>query len=279
MKQIGHALLSLTPPSAKGDESAPREKYLITLPSLHIEGLIYGTPFVELEKTTWIASTSGFVARIDYSGKGWLSGKKNSFTATLYRQTDSSASSTRSGKGGLDQPERQPLYTIDGQWSDGFVIRNAQTKAEIDRYTVRDHPTSPLKLAPVDQQDIYESRRAWRDVASAIERGDMDAVSVAKSKIENAQRELRKLEKAECREWQRRFFRRADVDAGADADEAAENAPESRDDYRNFMRLATILDFELESDKTGGVWRFDKTRAVDAKPPYYSVGGEGLGLD
>lgn len=220
---------------------------MITLPTLHIESLIYGTPFVELEKSTRIASSTGYIAKIDYSGKGWLSGKKNTFTASLYKESEG---------------EKKPLYTVDGQWSDSFVIKNARTKEEVDRYVAHDIKTTPLRLAPIDEQDIFESRRAWRDVASAIERGDMDATSVHKSRIENAQREMRKVEKAEGREWERRFFRRVDSD-----DESV-------------VRLEKMLQLygNLDTDKTNGIWRFDRERTVDAKPPYYSVGSEAVGI-
>lgn len=247
IKQIGHALLSITPPSADKNDPAQKETYLITLPSLHIEGLIYGSPFVELEKTTRIVSTSGYTAKIDYSGKGWLSGKKNTFSAILYKESEG---------------EKKPLYTADGQWSDTFVIRNTRTK-ETETYMAKHTKTTPLMLAPLDEQDLYESRRAWRDVAAAIERGDMDAVSVAKSKIENAQRQLRKTEKEKGEEWERRFFKR--VNEGED---------------EVFTKLAKSQGYlaALESDKSGGVWRFQPERAVGAKPPYHKVGGEGLGL-
>lgn len=247
MKQLGHALLTVTPPSADKNDPAQKEKYLITLPNLHIEGLIYGSPFVELEKSTRIASSTGYIAKIDYSGKGWLSGKKNTFSAILYKESEG---------------EKKPLYTVDGQWSDAFVIKNTRTK-ESERYMVKAMKTTPLTLAPLEEQDLYESRRAWKDVASAIERGDMDAVSVAKTKIENAQRQLRKREKEEGRDWERRFFKRVD---------------EKGDD--TFIQLAGMLDYSgaLESDKTGGIWRFDHDRAAGAKSPYHKVGGEGLGL-
>lgn len=87
---------------------------LITLPSLHIEGIVYGSPYIELNKSTTITSSSGYVATIDYSGKGWIMGKKNSFTATL----------TREGS-------KEVLYTIDGQWTDKFVIKEGRTKTEV----------------------------------------------------------------------------------------------------------------------------------------------------
>ncbi|KAH8694936.1 putative oxysterol binding protein [Talaromyces proteolyticus] len=252
VKQLGHALLSVTPPGKDTNDPAEKETYLITLPSLHIESLIYGTPYVELEKSTKIASSTGYVAKIDYSGKGWLSGKKNTFSAVLYKENDG---------------EKNPLYTAEGQWSNTFTIRDGRSKKEVETFTVSNMKTTPLTLAPIEEQDAYESRRAWKDVASAIERSDMDATSVAKSKIEIAQRELRKKEKQEGEEWERRFFKRINEkeDAG-------------------FMRLATVLDLTtgngagIESDRTGGVWRFHKVRAVDAKPPYHKVGSEGLGL-
>lgn len=224
---------------------------MITLPSLHIEGLLYGTPFVELEKNIRIASSTGYIAKVDFSGKGWLSGKKNSFTAVLYKE----------GEG----DEKHPLYTADGQWSQAFTLRDGHTKKEIDSFTVSGQKTSTLVVAPIAEQDPWESRRAWNDVACAIERGDMDATSAAKGRIENAQRELRKREKEQGTEWERRFFGRVN---------------EKED--KVFMRLATMLDLThgsgIESDRTGGVWRFKADSAKDAKPPYHKVGKEGLGL-
>lgn len=248
MKQLGHALLTVTPPSADKNDPAQQERYLITLPTLHIESLIYGTPFVELEKSTRIASSTGYIAKIDYSGKGWLSGKKNTFTASLFKESEG---------------EKKPLYTVDGQWSDHFIIKNARTKEEVERYVVREMKTTPLQLAPIEEQDLFESRRAWRDVAAAIERGDMDATSEHKSRIENAQREMRKIEKAEGREWERRFFNRV-----------------NEKDDEGFERLTRMIGLagNLDTEKTNGIWRFDRSRTVDAKPPYYSAGPEALGL-
>lgn len=248
IKQLGHALLTITPPGADQNNPAQQERYVISLPNLHIESLIYGTPFVELEKSTRIASSSGYMAKVDFSGKGWLSGKKNTFTASLYKESEG---------------EKKPLYCIDGQWSDTFVIKDARTKKEVDHYSVKENKTAPFDIAPIEQQDLYESRRAWKDVAEGIERGDMDAVSIAKSKIENAQRELRKVERSEGREWERRFFNRVDEDKDKD-----------------FLKLAKLanLPSNLDADKTGGFWRFDESRAVDAKPPYHKAGPEGLGI-
>ncbi|KAL4795571.1 hypothetical protein BDV19DRAFT_378778 [Aspergillus venezuelensis] len=242
IKQIGHALYTITPPG-----SDKQEKYLITLPPLHVESLIYGNPFMELEKSTYIVSNTGYIAKINYSGKGWLSGKKNTFNASLYKESDG---------------EKKPSYTVEGQWSDTFTIKDARSKKEVETISVKDLTTTPLTLPPLDQQDLYESRRAWRDVSTNIDSGNMDAVSTAKGKIENAQRELRKVEKAEGREWERRFFNRVE---------------ETYDkEFTDLAKKAGLT--SLESDKTGGVWRFNAEKAADAKPPYHKTGGEGLGV-
>ena len=248
VKQIGHALLSFTPPRSQTPET-----YLITLPALHIESLIYGSPFVELNNYTHIVSSTGYVARIDYSGKGWMSGKKNSFSASLWKV----------GEG----DEKHPLYTAEGQWTDKFVIKAGDGKhaKEIDRYSGKAMKTTPLIVAPLEQQDPYESRKAWRNVAKSIEKGDMDATSHFKSRIENAQRELRRKEQQEKREWERTFFRNVD--------------PKEEPMFEKLVHMISGSGgwAGAEPDKTGGVWRFDSNKAREARPPYHKEGVEGLG--
>ena len=221
VKQIGHAVLHLD----KYDED-----YLITLPSLHIEGLIYGSPFVELNSSTLIQSSTGYTAKVDYSGKGWLSGKKNSFTASLYPE----------GK------PKDPLYTVDGQWTEAFTIRDAKTKKEVDSYNAKASKTTPLVVAPIAEQDPLESRRAWHNVATSIEKGDLDTTSVEKSKIENQQRELRKKEKEEGKTWERRYF----------SDVATDKVLET---------LGPKVGEKAEREKTGGVWRWKGSSAPKAE--------------
>ncbi|ORX99223.1 hypothetical protein BCR34DRAFT_606695 [Clohesyomyces aquaticus] len=227
VKQIGHAILHI-------DEYD--EDYLITLPSLHIEGLITGSPYVELNRQSYITSSSGFTAKIDYSGKGWLSGKKNTFAATLYPE----------GK------EKDILYYVDGQWNEGFTIKDSKKKT-IDTYDPKVTKTTPLTVAELDDQDELESRRAWKKVADAIVKGDMDTTSYEKSIIENGQRELRKKEKEEGREWERRFFKRT---------------PE----YSRFERLAKKMGEQVNDNLTNGVWVFDGEKASQSQPPFRSEG-------
>ena len=229
---MGHALYTLP--------SRDNETYFITLPNLHIENLLYGKPFVELNSATYITSSTGYTAKIDYAGKGWLSGKKNSFTATLHP----------TGK------EKEVLYTAEGQWSDTFTIRQgggsslSKLKTEpLETYDAKTAKITTLTVPPLDQQDPYESNRAWQTVAEGIKKGNMDQVHIEKSKIENAQRELRKKEREEGREWKRRFFKK-----GSTPEAAVE-------------KLAKPAGERIEPDKTGGIWRFDDSKKLPDGSP------------
>lgn len=239
IKQIGHAVLTVPAPS-----SEDADVFLITLPSLHIEGLIFGSPFIELDGSSYITSSTGFTAKVDYSGKGWLSGKKNSFTATLFP----------TGK------ERDVLFNVSGQWTKTFEIHSGPAK-----YNAKDNlvetwdplPLSELIVAPLEKQHPMESRRAWSKVAAAISKVDLDTVSLEKGKIENAQREMRSKEKTEGSTWQRRYF-------------TAQN--DTTDPVLKNLGPAVGLAENGDADKTGGLWRFDleKPKSAPNEPPLSS---------
>ncbi|KAH6636762.1 hypothetical protein F5144DRAFT_193944 [Chaetomium tenue] len=235
IKQIGHALLTVPVPS-----SAEPDTFLITLPSLHIEGLIFGSPFVELDGSSYITSSTGFTAKIEYSGKGWLSGKKNSFTANLYT----------TGK------EKDVLFNVSGQWTKSFEIHSGPAKHNSKDNLIGNWDPSPLSeliIAPLEKQHPLESRRAWSKVAAGIAKGDLDTVSVEKGKIENAQREMRAKEKAEGRIWQRRYFSAQE---------------DSTDSILTSLGPAAGLPENGDADKTGGLWRFDaaKSKVAHSEP-------------
>ncbi|KAI1169827.1 Oxysterol-binding protein [Nemania sp. FL0916] len=234
IKQIGHAVLSVPAPSKAGET----ESYLITLPSLHVEGLIFGAPFMELDGVSYITSSTGYTAKISYLGKGWVSGKKNSFTATLYPTGN----------------EKDVLYNCAGQWIKAFEIysgaaKHNSPKTLVDTWDPDTTPLSELIVSPVENQHPLESRRAWAAVADGIAKGDMDAVGREKTKIEQAQRAMRKKEQSEGRQWERRYFT-----AKPDTDETLQT-----------LAAHVGLDSNGDKDKTGGLWRFDKDKAAKAK--------------
>lgn len=260
IKQVGHSILTLYPPGSNVPET-----YLITLPSLHVENLIYGAPFVEAEKFSHIVSSSGYMAKIDYSGKGWVSGKKNSFTAGVWKHDSK------------DSSERHPLYSLEGQWNSTFTIKEGDGKkhgsSALETVSSSNVKLAQFHTAPLEQQDLFESRRAWSKVAAAVEKGDMEAIAAHKSRIETAQRALRKKEEIAKREWPRIFF--SQVPAGT-----------SDGFEQTFEKLCKVLMHGQGSsnwegplpDKTGGVWRFDARKAAGARKPFHpDVQYEALG--
>jgi hypothetical protein len=145
--------------------------------------------------------------------------------------------------------EKDVIYNAEGQWSGNFVIKDTHKKV-VESYDASKMQKTPLTVAPIEQQDPLESRRAWYKVAEAINRGDMDTTSSEKSLIENNQRELRKREKESNSEWQRRFFNRVP------------NSP------RFDAMIHQVPGGSLEADKTNGVWEFDPARAKAANFNY-----------
>ena len=58
VKQIGHAVLNV---KLADDQT---EEYLITLPRLRIDGLWYGSPYIELAETSYIQSSTGWLSTV-----------------------------------------------------------------------------------------------------------------------------------------------------------------------------------------------------------------------
>ena len=227
VRQVGHAMLHL---------DQHNEDYLITLPRLYIVGLISGQPYVELTDSSYIVSSTGYTAKIHYSGQGWVSGSRNSLTATIFPS-------------GKEKSKSDILYTADGSWTDSFTIKDAR-KTVVENYHAKKEPKTALTVAPLADQDPLETRRAWAKVADAIQKGDLHTTTQEKSVIETSQRNLRKQETADGREWDRTFFSK--VPSLPVAEKLIKDVPAG----------------SLEADQTNGMWAFDVSKARDAKPPY-----------
>ena len=142
------------------------------------------------------------------------------------------------------------IYKADGQWTSTWQIKDAKTKAVLETFDHKVTKTTPLIVAPIEEQDDFESRRTWQKVCKAIVKGDMDTTSAEKSIIEIRQREMRKQEKDEGREWERKFFSRSDK-------------------FPVFEQLAKKIGEPVNDNQTNGVWSFDKEKADAAKSPYH----------
>lgn len=225
VKQYGHAILKF---------KDLNESFLITLPPLHIEGLLVASPFVELEGKSIIQSSSGYISVIDYSGRGYFSGKKNSFKARIFK--DKSSSSNKDSA----------LYTISGQWSGKSTIYKGSSTSSKDCaefYDAKAKEPEHLLVKPIEEQKDLESRKAWKSVADAIREGNFDLIHKEKSALENEQRELRKKEQELGMKWQTRYFEEKNF----------ENLPNIGEESDPLIGLSTLANLSRKNVVSGTV--------------------------
>jgi oxysterol-binding protein-related protein 9/10/11 len=218
-EHVGHTLLRL---------GKFGEEYLITQPKMYLSGLL--PPWrQDFEGKSFIVGSNGIVVEFVFSSKSWYSfgGKDHAFKARAYRR---------------ETPE-QALYTVEGTWKpESYTVRDGATGKVLETVNVkRDGGVEmvPVQVRPIEEQDPLETRRAWRPVAEAIVKGDYARATAEKSKIEVAQRELRKREVESGVAWKARYFQSGDGEAA----EAAEG-------------LLALVGGKLRQEETKGVWRW-----------------------
>jgi hypothetical protein len=145
-------------------------------------------PYVELYGNSFVQSTSGFFASIEYTTKGWVSGEVHHFKATI------------------SHPKLLSNPTIiEGQWTGKSTLtkHNKKPVPFLDLTTLE----KPQKMVkPIEEQDELESRRIWQKVAEALKTGDYATASAEKSMIENKQRALRKERELSNQTWMPHHF-------------------------------------------------------------------------
>jgi len=228
VKQFGYAVLHL--------DQHEGEKYLIPLPSVTVKGVLTGGSYPELSEQCHIVSSSGCVAEIDFTGKGMLGfgGEKNHFSAAVY--------------GSGDQKRKDALFTVEGEWNKALTFKDAEGKV-VETYDVAAAGEAEFRTLPIENQDPFESHKAWDGVISSINKGNMSGVAESKSKLENGQRALRKKAEFSESKWEPLFFRKASGDSEAQ----------------------TLLDHigkSFDPAQTCGIWKIDKERlkSIEQRP-------------
>ncbi|CAG8586977.1 974_t:CDS:10 [Ambispora gerdemannii] len=161
--QVGHIIVRMR------DHN---DKYLITLPSLQILGLWRGAPYVELSGTSYIQSQN-YNITIEFTGKGWVSGSKNSFKAQIFRSSSL----------------KTPLFTASGSWAGKSTIENHNTKEKKPFFDIESYKRANPIVSLEEEQNDLESRKLWKYVAKAINEGDFSTASKLKGEIEQRQRD------------------------------------------------------------------------------------------
>ncbi|KAF9410926.1 Oxysterol binding protein, partial [Podila epigama] len=170
VSQTGHAVLTLP---------QFQESYFITLPALNVRGMITGKPSVELSGATFIISSAGQMATIEYSTRGYFSGEKHSFKATL-----------KNLEGG------PAFYSAQGTWSGMSTYTSSAEPSVSDLFfDSKNDPSVPPKVKPLEELGPLESHKVWSKVTHAINAKDYATASREKTLLEEAQRVLAKSRK------------------------------------------------------------------------------------
>ncbi|EAU87574.2 oxysterol binding protein [Coprinopsis cinerea okayama7 len=209
VKQIGHAVLTV-----KGVE------YVITLPRLRIDGLWYGSPYIELIDSNHIIGEN-FVSLIEYKGKGYFSGKSHSFKATVSpasAEAPVAATSSSSGGGlgawvgyGSKNSSSTSLsgkeHVVEGTWHETSSWVKGAGKGKFHDSSIGKEDFVVVGGEPNGEMGEFETRKLWNLVAKGIREGDFELASTEKSKIENDQRQRRKDEAAANTKWALKHFK------------------------------------------------------------------------
>lgn len=212
-----------------------KEEYMLSLPEIYVRGILTGAPFIELTGDVAMVSSSGFGVKMRFIPKPWFSGEYDQVEAVIF--------DTQSGKIHYDiwgkwsnsvyfdehdeesekkcQFRKRKSTSADSE-SDASATNSAYSTAvtgEAYSTLVEDHtrkgpilfssdlmPKVPFSVKPISKQTELESRRVWHPVAKALQQADYDEANLAKNKIENEQRDLRRKRAEKNEIWKPFFF-------------------------------------------------------------------------
>ncbi|KAI5456484.1 hypothetical protein BGZ63DRAFT_429130 [Mariannaea sp. PMI_226] len=215
IRQVGHSIVHID----KYDED-----YLMPFPDVQVRGLLSACFYPEIVGSYRIISSNGFISEIKFSGAGFIHGKRNQFEAVTFHESE----------------PKVHIYEVSGVWSEEWIVKDGRTGEVLEVYRVDDPENGPvaMDIQPAQDQDPWESRRAWRDVIRELEQGNVRAAAAAKHALEEGQRRMRRVEKKRGEDWQPLFF---------------QSLPGT--DHQAFHRLTRGTDWALIDSETKGVWR------------------------
>ena len=117
--------------------------------------------------TSYISSSTGYTATINYAGKGYFSGKAHSFKAGIAPSA---------------QPTH-PLYSIEGEWA-GVSKYKGKAPGKDTTFWDASSERREVQVKPLAEQGDMESRKVWAKTAEGIRAGNFDAASKDKTRIE-----------------------------------------------------------------------------------------------
>ena len=177
-------------------ENGEREVYEMTLPNVYARGVVFGTMLLELGDKATICG-SGWDADIEFKVKGFFTGTYNAIHGKV-----------RYSKSGTPTHKDPVLYEITGKWNEKMFVKNLQKKGTQPEllFDTKSAISHPMIVDNEEDQELHESRRLWSEVTAAMKKKDLDAATLAKTKIEDDQRRANQERAVEGLDWQARFF-------------------------------------------------------------------------
>jgi len=167
---------------------------VITMPNMYARGILFGKMVLELGDTCTAKNEKhGLYCDLEFKTKGFFSGTYNALAGRVRKN------STEVGE-------------VSGRWSHVMDFKHNKTgKKRVLFDAVKDgQNVSPKWVPPLDGQEPNESRRLWNDLTEAILNKDMEHATIAKSSVEDAQREERKRREESGVQYVPRFFEKVD---------------------------------------------------------------------
>jgi hypothetical protein len=158
--------------------------------------LWYGSPYIELADSSYIIG-EGYITTVEYKGKGYFSGKSHTFRSTTVPIP---------GQGGAGPRE----VVIEGTWNESSNYTKGGSGPFYDSSGVQKDLVVPLEWT--EELGEYETRKLWNLVAKGIREGDFELASKEKSRIENEQRQKRKVEQQAGTKWELKHFEHHESD-------------------------------------------------------------------
>ncbi|KAG5646904.1 hypothetical protein DXG03_001980 [Asterophora parasitica] len=166
-------------------------EYIITMPNMYARGILFGKMVLELGDTCIAKNEkNGLYCDLEFKTKGFFSGTYNAIAGRIRRgQSD--------------------VGEITGRWSHIMDFKSTKTGSRRVLFdAVKDGQNISQKWVPPEtEQEPNESRRLWQGLTTAIANKDMEAATDAKSAVEDAQRERRKLMEESGEKHVPRFFK------------------------------------------------------------------------
>ncbi|KAL8824743.1 MAG: hypothetical protein Q9191_004851 [Dirinaria sp. TL-2023a] len=212
------------------------ETYLIPLVDAKVKGFLAGHLYPELYGKYKIVASSGYVSEMNFQGSGFFTGQTNQFSASVYH---------------IDKGSESSVYTLQGQWCEKYQIHDSIKEVIIEECDINSAKPAALVSSPEEEQDSWETGRAWKKVREALEKGEMHTTVREKTRIENGQRAMRKREASDGVEWKPLFFYK------------------THDQNPILQALANSASETLVHEKTDGVWTVDKKMASNFRRPFH----------